>query len=66
MGKYREESYWRIRKTDSTWYYECANCGGRPLYNSSRYEVRSRFCPWCGAYMNPLQEEQINELELVI
>ena len=61
METYREESYWRVHYDEKMWYYECANCGGRPLYNSSKYQIMSRFCPWCGAYMNPLQEEKIDE-----
>lgn len=61
----RVEGYWKIVKKETdeykTWWHECNVCNGRPLYNSSRYQVLSRFCPWCGAYMDIEQEEMVDE-----
>ena len=65
--KNNSKGYWKIEtekygtNEHINWWHECSNCGGKPLYNSSNYQVLSRFCPWCGEYMNPELEEMIDE-----
>ena len=39
-------------------WYECSECGGRPLRNEFNCEeVLSAYCPWCGAELGVQDEE---------
>lgn len=42
-----------IKKEDSiSYWYECSNCGCRPLKSRFGQDVHSSFCPDCGATMD--------------
>ena len=47
----RIEGRWERKESDLSWWYECTSCGESPLYDPYENEVRTPFCPWCGAWM---------------
>ena len=42
---------WIKKQDDCSWWYECSNCGERPLYTGFCDVSLSAFCPSCGAKM---------------
>ena len=42
---------WLRKESDLSWWYECSECGESPLFDPYENEVRTPFCPWCGARM---------------
>lgn len=48
---------WIRRESDLSWWYECSKCGESPLYDPYENEVRTPFCPWCGAEMRGEEDE---------
>ena len=47
----RIKGRWVRKESDLSWWYECSECGDSPLFDPYEHEVRSPFCPWCGARM---------------
>ena len=51
------DSKWERKEDDVSYWYECSNCGERPLYNAYyESECLSDYCPWCGAKMKVGEE----------
>jgi len=42
---------WERKESELSWWYECSKCGESPLFDPYEHEVRTPFCPWCGAEM---------------
>lgn len=38
-----------------SWWYECSNCGEKPL-TQDNIAIVSDYCPWCGAKMDEVTE----------
>lgn len=47
----RIKGRWERKESDLSWWYECSECGESPLFDPYENEVRTPFCPWCGAEM---------------
>lgn len=47
----RMRGRWERKESDLSWWYECSECGESPLFDPYEHEVRTPFCPWCGARM---------------
>ena len=47
----RIKGRWVRKESDLSWWYECSECGESPLFDPYENEVRTPFCPWCGARM---------------
>lgn len=47
----RIKGRWVRKESDLSWWYECSECGESPLFDPYEHEVRTPFCPWCGAEM---------------
>lgn len=47
----RIKGKWKRKESDLSWWYECSECGESPLFDPYEHEVRTPFCPWCGADM---------------
>lgn len=47
----RIKGRWLRKESDLSWWYECSECGESPLFDPYENEVRTPFCPWCGARM---------------
>ena len=47
----RIKGRWLRKESDLSWWYECSECGESPLFDPYVNEVRTPFCPWCGADM---------------
>ena len=47
----RIKGKWERKESDLSWWYECSECGESPLFDPYEHEVRTPFCPWCGAEM---------------
>lgn len=47
----RIKGRWERKESDLSWWYECSECGESPLFDPYEHEVRTPFCPWCGADM---------------
>ena len=45
----RIKGRWVRKESDLSWWYECSECGESPLFDPYENEVRTPFCPWCGA-----------------
>ena len=43
---------WTRKTDDGLYWYECSECGERPLKNSYKYDSFSDYCPNCGARMD--------------
>jgi len=52
----RIKGKWTRRESDLSWWYECSECGESPLFDPYENEVRTPFCPWCGAEMKGEEE----------
>ena len=52
----RIKGRWLRKESDLSWWYECSECGESPLFDPYENEVRTPFCPWCGAEMQDEQE----------
>ena len=46
-----DESYWIKKDTGEEYWYECENCGGKPLKDMYGNTEFTPFCPYCGAMM---------------
>lgn len=53
----RIKGRWERKESDLSWWYECSECGESPLYDPYENEVRTPFCPWCGAEMRGESDE---------
>ena len=53
----RIKGRWIRKESDLSWWYECSECGESPLFDPYEHEVRSPFCPWCGAEMEMRGEQ---------
>lgn len=53
----RIKGRWVRKESDLSWWYECSKCGESPLYDPYENEVRTPFCPWCGADMRGEDDE---------
>ncbi|MBR6984646.1 MAG: hypothetical protein IKH75_14195 [Ruminococcus sp.] len=53
----RMKGNWVRKESDLSWWYECSECGESPLFDPYEHEVRSQFCPWCGARMEEEEDE---------
>ena len=53
----RIKGRWVRKESDLSWWYECSECGESPLYDPYENEVRTPFCPWCGARMEEEEDE---------
>lgn len=42
---------WTRKENHMFYWYECSNCGNKPLRNEWEEEVFSSYCPYCGATM---------------
>lgn len=47
----RIKGRWVRKESDVSRWYECSVCRGVPCRNQHGDEVRTQFCPWCGADM---------------
>lgn len=47
FGKYGR---WIMVEDPVSYWYECSECGQKPLYKFDAYEF-SNYCPYCGARM---------------
>ena len=52
----RIKGKWKRKESDLSWWFECSECGESPLFDPYENEVRTPFCPWCGAEMQDEQE----------
>lgn len=52
----RIKGRWERKESDLSWWYECSECGESPLFDPYEHEVRTPFCPWCGAKMETEQQ----------
>ena len=48
---------WARKENHMFYWYECSNCGNKPLRNAYKEEVYSSYCPHCGAEMYMENEE---------
>lgn len=56
-----------ITKSDTnpyytTWWYECSECGQRPLQDGYEQEVLSDYCPTCGSRMEVRKNELLSDI----
>lgn len=57
----RIKGRWVQKESDLSWWYECSECGESPLFDPYEHEVRSSFCPWCGADMRQGEGDEAND-----
>lgn len=54
----RKKGKWARQETDLMYWYECSECGAKPLYDEYRTgRVFSNYCPNCGADMGGEEDD---------
>lgn len=50
--------HWAKKEDANVYWYECSECGRRPLYHEYGGEMFSDYCPRCGAKMDSGEVEE--------